>query len=341
MYVSCSKHKEEKKDASASSSSAKTEKSAEDSAAARVKPDETSLVYSAVELDPQQNFSAAHSVALGRMEPLSKVARSTQPCAMCRKFLNTGDSYVSAGERWCAKCHAQGFRGYTKNNHFKVPPQKTEDADYPCYYTPRSEGNPPNARFGATLTSTVKDGASVAYYFGGAGGRMLEYQGCPPGIDSTYNDMYQLNVDSFTWQSVTDIKGDAPPARVGHTGTEWRGNIYYFGGAKDDSCEKTVESVLYKFEVATHTWSTVTTTGQAPEARAFHSATLVGDTLYIYGGKKEQTIYKDMYELNLVEMKWSKPKLGGSPPSRYGQAMIHYKGVLFMVCSAAQLLCMR
>jgi hypothetical protein len=324
-----SKTIDEKKD----EKSEKSEAAAAAPAPAARKADESSLVYSAVELDPAQGFAVARSVALGNMPPLSKVARVTQPCARCKKFLYAGDSHFSSetGQRWCEECHTKGYRGAYKSYHFSMPPVKTEDADYPCYYTPRVEGNPPNARFGATLTPAVKDGASVAYYFGGASGRMLEYQNCPSYVDNTYNDMYQLNIDSFTWQSVSDIKGEAPAARVGHTATEWRGDIYYFGGAKDDTCEKTMESVLYKFEVATHTWSTVSTTGQAPEPRAFHSATLIGDTLYIYGGKKEQTAHKDMYELNMAEMKWSKPKLGGSPPARYGHTMIHYKGVLFLV----------
>ena len=80
-------------------------------------------------------------------------------------------------------------------------------------------------------------------------------------------------------------QGDAPEAlegRWGHTMAEHRGLMYMFGGSfPGQAC-----AGLWRLDTSVRPclWSFLRPEGQKPQARGGHSATVVGDTLYIFGG---------------------------------------------------------
>jgi hypothetical protein len=58
------------------------------------------------------------------------------------------------------------------------------------------------------------------------------------------------------------------------------GSVWVFGGADTGS----ISSTLFKLDVLSKQWITVTTSGASPSARAFHTMTTVGSVLYMFGG---------------------------------------------------------
>lgn len=75
---------------------------------------------------------------------------------------------------------------------------------------------------------------------------------------------------------------EAPEGRWGHTMVEHRGALYMFGGSfPGQAC-----AGLWRLDTSIRPclWTFLRPEGTRPPARGGHSATVVGDTLYIFGG---------------------------------------------------------
>eukprot|EP00904_Undaria_pinnatifida_P013376 jgi/Undpi1/9169/HiC_scaffold_26.g11627.m1 len=73
-----------------------------------------------------------------------------------------------------------------------------------------------------------------------------------------------------------------PDGRWGHTMVEHRGALYMFGGSSPGHAYAGLW--LLDTSVSPCVWSLLKQEGEQPPARGGHSATVVGDTLYIFGG---------------------------------------------------------
>eukprot|EP01137_Pigoraptor_chileana_P036747 Opistho-2@32857 len=73
-----------------------------------------------------------------------------------------------------------------------------------------------------------------------------------------------------------------PPRRFGHTMVFYDRHLYVFGGAADN----TLPNELYVFDLDSQTWHVAEpkSDGQVPSGRCFHSAAVVKDALYVFGG---------------------------------------------------------
>lgn len=59
--------------------------------------------------------------------------------------------------------------------------------------------------------------------------------------------------------------------------------IYLFGGRNDEApC-----NVLFRFDTRTHRWSRPRVRGQIPAERDGHSACIIKDHMYVFGGYEE------------------------------------------------------
>ena len=74
----------------------------------------------------------------------------------------------------------------------------------------------------------------------------------------------------------------APDGRWGHTMVEHRGVLYMFGGSSPGHAY----AGLWRLDISVSpcVWSPLKPEGEKPPPRGGHSATVVGDTLYIFGG---------------------------------------------------------
>jgi len=119
---------------------------------------------------------------------------------------------------------------------------------------------------------------------------------------------------SWTWSRV-DAGGLQPSAREGHAAVEVGNKIFVFGG-----CVQGIRCFndVHIFDTDTLTWSQEPFTGDAPEPRGGHSATLVGTDIFVFGGASSETTYGDAYKLDLVQRHWTRAMPSGCPavPSR-------------------------
>ena len=160
-----------------------------------------------------------------------------------------------------------------------------------------------------------------------------------PGLDNSLppgpsNTLFQLRMSGETWLWSTPLVfGELPEPRWKHTATLWdKTKIVIFGGNFSSSCRF---NDLWTFNTVTMTWSRpiepgctcdsdgnhVVNTGSdpaTPSPRGAHSACILGDVLYVFGGFGgvgfSRRDFNDLYGLNLEEMKWQKVISKGKAP---------------------------
>ncbi|CAM9347641.1 unnamed protein product [Ectocarpus sp. 4 AP-2014] len=140
-----------------------------------------------------------------------------------------------------------------------------------------------------------------------------------------------------------DVGGPGAPWRVpagrwGHTMVEHRGSLYMFGG----SSPGTAFAGLWRLDVSVSpcVWSLMApgrntvsleegglaeaAGGERPPARGGHSATVVRDTLYIFGGNITQSMFRDLWAIDLPDCKaWRQvEETDDFPPARIGHSAV-------------------
>lgn len=105
-------------------------------------------------------------------------------------------------------------------------------------------------------------------------------------IPKYLNDLYILNIKNgqYSWE-IPITYGECPPPRESHTAVAWhdktvgRHYLIIYGGMS--GCRL---GDLWILDIETLSWSRPKTQGTAPLPRSLHSATLIGDKMYIFGG---------------------------------------------------------
>lgn len=136
---------------------------------------------------------------------------------------------------------------------------------------------------------------------------------------STPIDVFVLTTSDYRWSQVAKPKNgdpasnDWPFQRYGHTVSPHGDRyIYLFGGRNDNHpC-----NVLFQFDTLTMTWNKPRVTGHVPAARDGHSACIINNALYIFGGYEESFSHYGpfVYKLDLVSMAWTQLECVGEPP---------------------------
>ncbi|CAG5099072.1 Oidioi.mRNA.OKI2018_I69.XSR.g16225.t1.cds [Oikopleura dioica] len=132
------------------------------------------------------------------------------------------------------------------------------------------------------------------------------------------NDQYGPDADMFcyctmknSWEKV-EWSGNRPFGRDGHTMNTWNDKIIIFGGF--DAEYDTYSNDTHIFDIKEKSWSRVVTSGSAPRWRDFHTAVIIRDRLFIFGGRCDvfgtQQSARDYYDpsvkyLDLKSLKWS------------------------------------
>lgn len=134
------------------------------------------------------------------------------------------------------------------------------------------------------------------------------------------------------WRSVY-THGRPPTPRCAHTlgFSETKGLVVYGGR----SCSqlflmkwgwdgKNMLGDLCLLNLETMTWSRPMSKGLPPGSRAGHTATVVGDKCFCFGGGDGQQFLSDMVILDLNTMEWTKVAAEGgpSPRSRHSSTLI-------------------
>ncbi|XP_070571070.1 kelch domain-containing protein 2-like isoform X3 [Ptychodera flava] len=142
------------------------------------------------------------------------------------------------------------------------------------------------------------------------------------------NKLYCLNLHTKVW-CLLENKGDAPSPRDKSVCWAYKNTIYVFGGfgpepkitpcygqwVWDSTSSWTPEqgrgwnNHLFSYNIESEKWNEVKTTGDCPSARAAHAGALLGNKVFIFGGRHNQCRLNDLYCLNLDTLQWSGPIL--------------------------------
>uniref|UniRef100_A0AAZ3NSI1 Host cell factor Kelch-repeats domain-containing protein n=1 Tax=Oncorhynchus tshawytscha TaxID=74940 RepID=A0AAZ3NSI1_ONCTS len=144
---------------------------------------------------------------------------------------------------------------------------------------PKNGIPPPCPRLGHSLTLI----GNKCYLFGGLANDSEDPNGNVPRY---LDDFYELELQSVSgvkgW-NIPDTKGVGPWARESHTSVAYTGSgspkLYIFGGMRGSHLDD-----LWQLDLESMTWSTPDTKGPPPLPRSLHSANVIENKMYVFGG---------------------------------------------------------
>ncbi|KAK3700374.1 Negative regulator of mitotic exit [Vermiconidia calcicola] len=113
--------------------------------------------------------------------------------------------------------------------------------------------------------------------------------------------------------------GQIPPARTNHTIVTWQDKLYLFGGTDGVHWYNDV----WSYSPHTNSWTQLDCIGYIPSPREGHAAALVGDVMYIFGGRTEEgNDLGDLAAFRISSRRWyTFQNMGPSPSPRSGHSM--------------------
>ncbi|KAK9459920.1 uncharacterized protein V1516DRAFT_467098 [Lipomyces oligophaga] len=170
-------------------------------------------------------------------------------------------------------------------------------------------GGGPGGRYGHTINIIGKR----LFLFGGQ-------------RDSTYlNDLYFFDLsksqvgEPARWQAIRPLADISPSVRANHTTTVFGGKLYLFGGTNGQECFNDT----WSFDPADCQWTQLDCVGFLPKPCERHSAAIVGDLMYVFGGRSaDGREIGSLTTLRLSTNRWfTFQNMGPSPSPRAGHSM--------------------
>ncbi|XP_045860471.1 kelch domain-containing protein 3 isoform X2 [Meles meles] len=99
------------------------------------------------------------------------------------------------------------------------------------------------------------------------------------------NVLYAFDVNTHKW-STPRVSGTVPGARDGHSACVLGKTMYIFGGY--EQLADCFSNDIHKLDTSTMTWTLICTKGSPARWRDFHSATMLGSHMYVFGGRADR-----------------------------------------------------
>ena len=191
-----------------------------------------------------------------------------------------------------------------------------------CDMLQGSKASPASIIDGACIVAVVTE----AYVFGGRN-RVSSGQGVQGTI--SVGDLWQMTITPegcLNWGKIKTKKPKAPSSRCFHTGWEYAGNLWIFGGmAKTEQLPAQYlndhgdfvtgyNNQLLCFSPPNLEWTNPKQYGSVPSPRAGHSTTIIKDTVWLYGGCINRSVYNGLYKLNMHSLTWTYVHSSGTHP---------------------------
>ncbi|XP_077497558.1 kelch domain-containing protein 3-like [Amblyomma americanum] len=144
--------------------------------------------------------------------------------------------------------------------------------------------------------------------------------------------VYRFDTRTMAW-SLLEVSGIWPEFRFGQTACLVGSLVYLYGGWPVDGPPTPQIDFL---DLKTLRWHTVTTRGELPENTMYHSASAIGDRMYVWGGAIVLSGRGTAYSSSLVYLDtststWVRPRVDGFPPEgRADHATFVYNGELYV-----------
>lgn len=96
----------------------------------------------------------------------------------------------------------------------------------------------------------------------------------------------------------------------------YQNELFIFGGVypRPDPTPDECSNTLHIFNLKERNWYKPPVCGTLPTARSGHSANLVEDDLYIFGGWDMPDLFNDTFRLDLTTLEFTKLDIGGKTP---------------------------
>ncbi|XP_002732492.1 kelch domain-containing protein 2-like [Saccoglossus kowalevskii] len=144
------------------------------------------------------------------------------------------------------------------------------------------------------------------------------------GREGNSDRLYCLNFRTRKW-TLMEPEGDLPSPRDKALSWIYNNKFYVFGGfGPEPRCKAMFgqwfwdtttswapdrgrgwNNHLFVYDIDTNCWTEQRTIGETPSPRAAHAGDVIGNKLYIFGGRLNQTRINDLYSLNLDTFQWS------------------------------------
>ncbi|KAM9808465.1 kelch domain-containing protein 3 isoform 2-T3 [Syngnathus typhle] len=151
------------------------------------------------------------------------------------------------------------------------------------------------------------------------------------------NVLYAFDVNTHRWFT-PKISGTVPGARDGHSACVLLKAMYIFGGY--EQLADCFSNDIHKLDTTTMHWSLIDTMGIPASWRDFHSATIIGTKMFVFGGRGDHfgpfhshnEIYCNQIEVFDTQTNtWlSRPATQLSPDGRRSHSAFCYKGELYI-----------
>ncbi|ORX66177.1 galactose oxidase [Linderina pennispora] len=146
-----------------------------------------------------------------------------------------------------------------------------------------------------------------------------------------FNELYVFDTKSLVWAK-PKVAGQVPSARRTHTCFHHNGYVYLFGGGDGHKALNDLYRVKAEPNAqGAYEWEIVETSGGRPFPRGYHTTTLVGSQVVVFGGSDGQECFGDTSLLDLTTMQWS--HIAIDPPlTRLAHTATLVGMYLFVVC---------
>jgi N-acetylneuraminic acid mutarotase len=185
---------------------------------------------------------------------------------------------------------------------------------FPNFFNTGGRYNPSTDSWTAT-SSTNAPTARAVHTAVWTGGEMIVWGGYDNGIFLNTGGRYNPSTDSWTATSTTN----APSARYLHTAVWTGGEMIVWGGSPDGG--SSYLNTGGRYNPSSDSW-TATTTTNAPDGRAYHTAVLTGSQMIVWGGWIGSSDVNTGGRYNPSTDSWAATSTTNAPDARYSHAAV-------------------
>ncbi|KAJ5071762.1 faciogenital dysplasia protein [Anaeramoeba ignava] len=131
------------------------------------------------------------------------------------------------------------------------------------------------------------------------------------GNNDKFNDLHIFDPIEFEWKLPTNIYGDLPCTRSGHSSSVIGDQMWIMGGRSISGDFLNDLYCLVTTPTYECTWYPVEYTGQTPHPRAWHTATFFDSQLIIIGGSYYTKYYNDVWVYDIDSNNFYEADIGG------------------------------